>query len=172
MADNKHILFGRITKIHGYEGAVTVKVEKIFSDNIPEMESIFLEVDGKAVPFFIYRNENSGQDNIKLKFEGYDTIEKIREFIGCRVFISTGQQNEIVTNEIQDLKGFMVFSQTSQFIGNISEVIKSPGQWLLNIISDSGKELLIPYHEELIIELKPDQKKLIMEIAKGLTDIN
>jgi 16S rRNA processing protein RimM len=172
MAYNTHILLGSIIKVHGCEGAVTVKLEKIFSDKIPEMESIFLEVDGKAVPFFIYQHENYGSDKINMKFDGYDTIEKVREFVGCRVFFTTCQQNEKVAEVIENLKGFNVFSQTNQFIGIISEVIKNPGQWLLKIISDSNKEILIPYHEELTIEFKSDEKILIIEIAEGLTDIN
>jgi len=38
MAYNCDILLGRISKVNGYEGAVTVKLEKIFSENIPQME--------------------------------------------------------------------------------------------------------------------------------------
>ena len=53
MAYNSDILLGRITKVSGYEGAVTVRLEKIFFENIPQMESVFLEIEGRQVPFFI-----------------------------------------------------------------------------------------------------------------------
>ena len=53
MAYNANILLGRILKIQGYDGTITVKLEKDFIDNIPEMESVFLEIEGKPVPFFI-----------------------------------------------------------------------------------------------------------------------
>ena len=55
MAYKNDILLGRITKVSGYEGAVTVKLEKIFTENIPQMESVFLEIEGRPVPFFISR---------------------------------------------------------------------------------------------------------------------
>ena len=85
MAYNSNILLGRITKVSGYEGAVTVKLEKIFSENIPQMESVFLEIEGRPVPFFISDSEYSGADILKLQFEGYDSIEKVSEFMvaGC-----------------------------------------------------------------------------------------
>ena len=83
-------LLGRIVKIHGCEGAVTVKIEKIFSDNIPEMESVFLEIDGRRVPFFIEHYQNYGHENILFWFEDYKSVEKVTEFIGCKVYILTG----------------------------------------------------------------------------------
>ena len=76
MAYKSNILLGRITKVSGYEGAVTVKLEKIFTENIPQMESVFLEIEGRPVPFFISDSEYSGADILKLRFEGYDSIEK------------------------------------------------------------------------------------------------
>jgi ribosomal protein L35AE/L33A len=51
MAYKKHILLGKITKVHGFEGAVTIRLERSFSDNILKMESVFIETDGRPVPF-------------------------------------------------------------------------------------------------------------------------
>jgi hypothetical protein len=56
-----NILLGRIIKIIGYEGAVAVKLENIFTENIPQMESVFIEIEGKPVPFFISGSEYLGQ---------------------------------------------------------------------------------------------------------------
>ena len=76
MAYKSNILLGRITKVSGYEGAVAVKLEKIFTENIPQMESVFLEIEGRPVPFFISDIEYSGADILKLSFEGYDSLKK------------------------------------------------------------------------------------------------
>ena len=90
MAYRNEILLGRITKVSGYEGAVTVKLERFFSEKLPHMESVFLEIEGRPVPFFIAASEYSGADILKLKFEGYNSSEKVNEFVGCRVFLTTG----------------------------------------------------------------------------------
>ncbi len=60
MAYNANILLGRISKVHGFEGAVTVKLEKNLIENIPDMESVFLEIEGKPVPFFIEESDYPG----------------------------------------------------------------------------------------------------------------
>ena len=118
MAYNSNILLGRITKVSGYEGAVAVKLEKIFTENIPQMESVFLEIEGRPVPFFISDQEYSGADILKLSFEGYDSIEKISEFIGCRVFLTdetfdtAGQKADK-----QILTGYQVFIDDDKLVG-------------------------------------------------------
>ena len=172
MAYNSDILLGRITKVSGYEGVVTVKLEKIFSENIPQMESVFLEIEGRPVPFFISYSEYSGADILKLKFEGYGSIEKIREFTGCRVFLTTGIPVDNQIEDIQSLTGYKVIIQGDELLGSISEVIPNPGQWLLNIVSTKNKDILIPFHEHFIVSLDQEKKIIVMDVPEGLTEIN
>ncbi len=54
------------------------------------MESVFLEIEGRPVPFFISGYGIFGADILKLRFEGYDSDEKISEFVGCRIFLTFG----------------------------------------------------------------------------------
>jgi 16S rRNA processing protein RimM len=173
MAYKSNILLGRITKVSGYEGAVAVKVEKFFTENIPQMESVFLEIEGRPVPFFISGMEYSGADILKLWFEGYDSTEKISEFIGCRIFL---------TNEIEDGKnqrpdnqlliGYQVYTGESVLLGPISDIISNNGQWLLNIVYLNKKNVLIPFHEDFIIRIDKRKKVVVMDIPEGLLEIN
>jgi 16S rRNA processing protein RimM len=172
MAYHSEILLGRITKVSGYEGAVTVKIEKIFSENIPQMESVFLEIEGRPVPFFISGSEYSGADILKLKFEGYDSNEKVAEFPGCRVFLTTHHQSVNQADDIPDFTGYEVFIQGDRLIGSIKEVIPNPSQWLLNIISPDNKEILVPFHEHFIVSIDNKRRIIIMDIPEGLTEIN
>jgi 16S rRNA processing protein RimM len=171
MAYNFNILLGRIAKISGYEGAVTVKLEKIFSENIPHMESVFLEIEGRPVPFFVSEYEYSGADILKLKFEDFESIEKVTEFTGCRVFLTSSEKSIETENEIQNFDGFNVFDQDNLLLGVIREILPNPGQLLLSISSPQNKEILIPFHEHLILSISRSKKIIVMNIPEGLTDI-
>jgi 16S rRNA processing protein RimM len=172
MAYKCDILLGRITKISGYEGAVAVRLEKIFTENIPQMESVFLEIEGRPVPFFISSLEYHDTDILKLLFEGYDTNEKISEFIGCRVFLTSGLLKDSPANDDKNLIGFRVFVQEDKLLGSISEVLPNNGQWLVSVISINNKEILIPFHEDFIISIDKKKKIVIMILPEGLIDIN
>lgn len=172
MAYNNDILLGQITKVNGFEGAVTVKLEKNFSENVPEMESVFLEIEGRPVPFFISDSEYSGANILKLKFEGYDSIEKVREFIGCKVFLTTGIPAKNDSDDIQSLIGYQVLIQGDELLGSINKVILNPGQLLLEVLSTENKEILIPFHEHFISSIDKKRKIIVMDIPEGLIEIN
>lgn len=172
MAYRCNILLGRITKISGFEGAVAIKLEKSFIDNIPEMESVFLEVEGRPVPFFISGMEYSGADILKLRFEGYNTSEKISEFTGCRVFLTSVSNTENRKEDNPNLIGYRVFVQEEKVLGSISKVLPNSGQWLINVVSLNGKNILIPFHEDFIISIDKKKQIIVMDIPEGLIDIN
>jgi 16S rRNA processing protein RimM len=172
MAYKSDILLGRITKLSGYEGAVAVRLEKIFTEEMPEMESVFLEIEGKLVPFLISDIEYSGADILKLKFEGYDTIEKTSEFVGARMFLTTKVPLQDKSVTFQEFNGFQVFNQENKLIGEISGVIPNPGQLLFSIISGDNNEILIPFHEHFILSVNRRKKVIVMNLPEGLLDIN
>ena len=172
MAYTSDILLGRITKISGYEGAVTVKLEKTFTEDIPHLESVFPEIDGRPVPFFISGSEYSGADILKLSFEGYESVEKVSEFIGCRIFLTSGRSERPQIDEIRNLTGYVVLDQDDSLIGTITDIIQNPGQWLLSIVSTTKREILIPFHDDFIVSIDDNKKIIVMEIPDGLTDIN
>ena len=166
------ILLGRITKVSGYEGAVAIKLEKSFIDNIPEMESVFLEVEGRPVPFFISGMDYTGADILKLRFEGYNTGEKISEFTGCRVFLTSVSNSKRREEDNPDMIGYLVYVQDNKLLGSISEVLPNSGQWLINVVSLNRKNILIPFHEDFIVSIDKKKQIIVMDIPEGLIDIN
>ncbi len=166
------ILLGCIKKIHGHEGTVAVKLEKTITEKIPEMKSVFLEIEGKPVPFFISESEFKGGDIMKIRLEGYDTFEKISEFTGCRVFQDSGLKKPELTSNPINIKGFKVKLHDNSLAGTVIEVIENPGQWLIKVEKEEGKELLIPFHEDLIIQIDWKKKIIFMDLPEGLTEIN
>ena len=172
MAYKKHILLGKITKVHGYEGAVIIRLERNFSDNIPELESVFIEIDGRPVPFFIDYSDQPDNYTLRIKFAEYDSTEKVKEFVGCKVFLTESSDSEIPVEDPNTLINFHVLSEDDILIGEIVEIIKNPGQLLLNIKTGSGKEILIPLHEDLIIEINIKSKIIRMIIPAGISEIN
>jgi 16S rRNA processing protein RimM len=173
VAYNKGILLGRITKVHGFDGSVNVRLERTYIENIPEMESLFLEIEGRAVPFFISSIDYAGADILKIKFEDYNSFEKIKEFQGCKVFLTDGEDDKTLPDiDISRLEGTRVFLPDNRFIGVIREVIVNPLQLILVVINDSDKEILIPYHEDFIVEKDEQEKRITMNLPNGLTEIN
>ncbi|MFZ0281683.1 MAG: ribosome maturation factor RimM [Bacteroidales bacterium] len=172
MTYKNQILLGRITRIHGYDGTVAIRLEKAFTNNIPEMESVFIESDGRPVPFFISEWEYQGGDILKLRLEGYNTIEKVSEFNGCLVFLTSSSGIDTSVQKDESISGFKVLLKDESIIGTINDIIQNPGQNLLRIVTPENKEILIPFHEDFIIKVDEKMKTITMDLPDGLTGLN
>ncbi len=172
MAYTCKILLGRITKASGYEGAVTVKLERSFIGKIPEMESVFLEIDGRPVPFFITGLEYPGDDSLRISFRYYESADSVIAFKGCRVFLTSGEENSDTDESLAELAGYTVYDEKNNVAGVIEKVIQNPGQVLLSIKSPAGREILVPLHEDLVVKFDRAERKLVIKIPEGLTEIN
>lgn len=172
MAYKANILLGQIIKTHGFEGVVTVKLEKSFIENIPEMESVFLIIEGKPVPFLISSSEYPGGDILWLSFDGYNSIHKIREFTQTSVFLTSKKSTDKQQEDLALFKEYKVLSADDREIGIISDLIENPGQILLIITTREGKETLIPFHPDLIIKTDRRKKIIKMDLPEGLIDLN
>lgn len=172
MAYNAGILLGKIIKSYGFDGTLTVKLEKVFEGKIPEMESVFLETEGKPVPFLVSSYEIAGNTLIRINFEGYNSLEQVNEFIGCKLFLTSSVKPYDDGNDLNRLTGYQVRTNENDLVGTISETIENPGQILLNIQTSRNKKILIPFHEDFILRIDNKKKIITMDLPEGLTEIN
>lgn len=172
MTYNNQILLGRITKISGYEGFVSVRLERTFIENISELESVFIVIEGKPVPFIISSFEYPGGDTLKIRFSGYEKDTKVAEFNGCEVFLTTLGENTQQTDLPGSFIGYEVLTGDKEHLGIISDIIQNPAQYLISVITPDKKEILIPLHGDLIKKINKRGRKIILELPEGLIDIN
>ena len=171
MPYNAGILLGRIQKVQGYDGTLTVKLDRDFTEDISDMESVFIEYEGKPVPFFISSMEDEGGDILKLRLEGYDSYDKASMFAGCRISMTSGTRRE-EEDANSGITGFTVILSDLSIVGVIEEVIQNPGQDLLRILSPEKKEILVPLHSDLITGIDKKKRTISMDLPEGLIEIN
>jgi len=172
MAYPAGILLGKIIKSYGFNGTVTVNLEKVFDGKIPEMESVFLETEGKAVPFLVSSCEIIDNTLIRITFDGYNSLEQISEFIGCRLYLTSSVKPENSGNDLNRLTGYQVRTIENDIVGTISEIIENPGQILLDILTSRDKKILIPLHQDFIVRIDNKKKIITMDLPEGLLEIN
>ena len=172
MAYTTGILLGSVTKVSGFGGTVSVRLERTLTENIPLTESVFLEIEGRPVPFFISSSEYSGAGTLKLKFDRCNSDEQAEEFIGAKVWLTGAPEHGKKSREVKSFEGFNVYDQNDQLVGCITEVIPNPAQLLLRIKSPENREVLVPLHENLIIGIDKRKKEIIMDIPEGLIELN
>jgi len=173
MKKDDHYLAGSLLKTSGIKGEVLLKFNNDCPEEIQKLESIFIDVDNKLVPFFIEKIKSKSSSTAVVNFEGIDSEEKSEEFIGLDFYISYKQVNElnISSDEFIDVAGYKVKDQNSKLIGEVIEYIDIAKNPLLNVKTQSG-EILIPAKDELIIEVDDDLQEIKIIIPEGLLDLD
>lgn len=173
MKKDDHYLLGSLLKTTGIKGEIILKFNNDYSKGIQKLESIFIDVDNKLVPFFIEEIKMKSSTTAVVKFEGLDEEEKAAEFIGSEFYTSFDKLKALQINadENLDIIGYKIIDQDKKYIGKVIEFIDIPENPLLNVKTEEG-EFLIPAKDELIIEVDDDLKEIQINIAEGMFDLD
>ena len=163
---------GTISKTRGAAGSIVLKLDNNISERFYEIESVFLEIEGLLVPFFINIAELLDQKNILLNFDSVKTENQCKDLIGCKVY--TEFSDVIIpdkkTSQYNYLIGFTLWDQKYGNVGKITDILFYPGNPVFHVKQDQ-KEIFVPLHEDLIIEIDSHKKLIKVNMPEGLLEI-
>jgi 16S rRNA processing protein RimM len=163
---------GYVKKTHGVKGELQIYYQEGIEDILDELEYMFFEYEGLLVPFFIESIFSSGSTAAIILFKTLTSKEKATQFAGCKLFIENEWLSEIETQfSPQLLKGYTISDSKKGIIGEITEIEDFGGNIVFTVIS-KNKEILIPFHEELLVKFNPKRKNIILNCPDGLIDLN
>ncbi len=170
---NDCVEIGFISKTHGVQGQLVVKLSHLSFDDIIEMELVFILIDGLPVPFFIEEFSERLPDSIILKLEDIHSEQEARKLTSYPVYTEKKFLTNIKSAEILHIDqfiGFSVIDKKSGKIGTLQSVIQNTNNPLLSII-DGKKEILIPLQEEFILDIDVDKNEILVDCPDGLLDM-
>jgi 16S rRNA processing protein RimM len=173
MIRNNHRLIGTIAKVHGYKGEYLLVAETSIDEEIEKRESVFVEIDGLLIPFFISKARITGDSTAIIGFDDIDSKEKAEEFVGCRVFVPRkGKELEEEEDYSSDLLiGYTVIDKKAGVIGSIEEILDL-NQNILFRIGKGDNEILIPVVDQFIAKVSHKKKEITLSLPDGLLTIN
>lgn len=172
MRSDELIFLGKIIKSQGFDGALMVALEGNHSEDIEDLESVFVEVDGIPVPFFIASSSLSGR-LFSVRFDDYESKDKVIEFIGCKLFADSAFAGKISSPPAPiHITGYRLFSRDMELIGLISRILSYPMQLMLQVEGESGVEILVPFHNDWLIKIDKKSSIVVMDLPEGILSVN
>ncbi|MBM3419977.1 MAG: hypothetical protein FJY11_02465 [Bacteroidetes bacterium] len=162
---------GRIAKTYGFRGDVLIRLAERITDDFDTIESLFLLVEGRAVPFIIESVVSQGNRTLIVKFRWYDSPESMAEFAGCPVLMIKAEADLPAFSDHRMLEGFTLYDEDGTVRGIITSIALTKHQWLATVDSPSGKSFLVPVHEDLVRGVDVQERTLIIEIPDGLENL-
>jgi len=160
---------GYISKTHGLKGEVTaVFTEPIELDTV---ESVFIELEGSLVPYFIHSFSDRG-DKAFIKFDDVNTPEQAAALKGSTLFLNKSVRPSLKRGEFynDEVVGFSVDDETLGTLGPVKQVIESGLNRLLEV-DHQGKEVLIPINSPFIKSVNKSKKLIKVHLPEGFLSI-
>lgn len=112
---------------------------------------------------------------IRVSFDGIEDPNIAEMMVGCHCLVRksllSGRSNAKpdISTEVGSLVGWDLYDG-DMHIGRIAEVEMRPSQPLL-VVSSNEADALIPFAEELLVEVDDADRKVYMDLPRGLLDL-
>lgn len=172
MTQDSCYLLGYIVRTHGTSGNVVMFLDVDYPEDYEELDSVYVEIKGELVPYFISKFNLQKQSNAIVTFEDVDTIEKAQALVGSSLYLSLDDLQELGEEEFyyHEIKGFTVVDARDGVLGIVKEVYALNGQDLI-AMGYKGVEVLIPTSEEIVSKADKEKKELYVNLPEGLLEV-
>lgn len=171
MTKEESFYIGYITKTKGLKGELQLYFE--FEDYQDlDLDVIFLELNGKMVPFFVASHKLYENSTGLFYFDDVDHVDKAQPLVKKKAYLPLSKKPEREDDEFYytDLKGFIAVDETLGELGEIIEVNEYPQQFVATV-TYQNKEILFPLNEDFIVEIDDEENILTLDLPEGLLDI-
>ncbi len=162
---------GKLVAVFGLQGELVLQHRLGKKTALKGLKTIFIEERGEEMlPWFIESTRVKTDTEIYVKLEGLDTKEAARRVVQKEVWLAQADFEQFAGRSAPiSMVGFRLFDGAVD-LGEILEVIEQPHQVLCRI-DLSGKEALVPIHEQTLRKVDPKKREVHVELPEGLLDV-
>lgn len=160
---------GQIVNSYGLKGQMKIVP---FTDDITrysDLKTIYIEIN-KQLKEYKIEQVKYHKNNVLIKLEGIDDINDTEQFKNC--FVKVDRRNAVKlpkdTYFIVDLIGLEVFTEENVLLGKIVDVFPTGSNDVYVVKDELGKQILLPAISEVIKNVDIPNKKMIVNLIKGL----
>jgi 16S rRNA processing protein RimM len=162
---------GYVSKVHGLKGEIQAFLDVDMPENYKKLESVFVDIDNKLIPFFIERI-GVAENKAVIKFEEVDTIEAAENLKNKRLYLPLNKLPKLGQEQFyyHDIIGYSVIDQAEGVLGEIVTIYNLPHQDLI-AMQYNNKEVLIPIIDDIVKSVDHEQKEVKVFLPDGLLQI-
>ena len=156
---------GEFIKLFSFKGEIILYSDSTIS-LIENLDTIFIDIDGAFVPFQIKKSKSHKKNIFRLLLEGISSESEAKDLLKKSAYINKLENQDNINNIVDN---FNVYNN-NEYLGIVISTINKTGQTIIEV-KMKEKIVLIPFVEELIVEINYDLKKIDMILPDGLLDI-
>ena len=165
----QYLEIGQIVNTFGIKGQVKVVP---FTDNVErfeELKKVYI-VNKKQRLEVEIENVKYHKNMVLLKFKGLEKIEDVEIYKNYYIEIDRKDGKPLEEGEyyIVDLIGLDVYSDEGTHLGKVDDIYNTGSNDIYVVKDELGKQILLPYIDEVVKEINLESHKIIVHLIEGL----
>lgn len=176
--DAKWIVIGEVVSTQGNKGEIKLIAHTEFPERFYEMDLVHLFEGDSVEPYAVYEIEDTRdhQGSIILKLKGIDSISDAEQLRKMLIKIRQDELKPLPPGRhyIFELIGLECKTNSGEKLGILTDVLQTGANDVYVIKPHAGvtklKEILIPVIPQVVLEIKPEEGYILVELLDGLLD--
>jgi 16S rRNA processing protein RimM len=168
------IVIARTVKAFGIRGEVAAEILTDFPERFADVEGVTLRRGDERREATLERHRFH-KGRVLLKFAGVDTMSDAELLAGFDVVVAADELHELPEGEDLyydfDLIGCEVVTASGEAVGAVESVMRTGAQELLSERRPNGREALVPFVDEICVEVDVAAKRIVVDLPEGLLDL-
>lgn len=163
---------GKIVKKHSFKGEVVIKLDTDEPELYRNMESVFVDLGGNLVPFFIEKSSLSKRTMLRVKFEDLNTEEEADSIMKSGIYLPIDLLPKLEGDKFyfHEVIGFKIVDVNFGEVGTLVNINDSAAQPLFEI-ERGDQEVFIPMIDDFIKKVDRENNQIQVETPEGLIDL-
>ena len=172
MKKEECFFLGKIVKKYSFKGEVLAKLDTDEPELYDGLESVFIDLKGNLVPFFIEHAQLHKSELLRIQFEDVVTEEDADALLKSDLYLPLSFLPKLADDKFyfHEIIGFSVIDENFGEVGEITGVNDTTAQALFEIDRD-GTEILIPINDHFIKKVDKVNKTILVDTPEGLIDL-
>lgn len=163
---------GRIVNTHGIRGELKVLRISDFDDRFKKGNVLYIEAPGGELEEVTVASHRIHKGFDLVTFKEFGNINEVEKYKGSFLKIPKTMLEELPENEFyyHEIIGCSVYLADGSELGQVKEIL-SPGAndvWVIK--QQKGKDILIPYIEDVVKKIDIEGNRIEIEPLEGLLD--
>lgn len=170
------IAIGHYNKPHGVAGEISATID-VDLEVLQQLSCLVSDMDGIFVPFYVNACRPKSSETFLLTIDGFNSEQEVSRLVNRDIFAlkrEFQQESEDADADGYPLDFFIGFDlqdSDGTRVGTITDVDEQTENAIF-IISRDDEEIMVPASDDLIVEFDLDKKLMVMDLPKGLLDLN
>lgn len=163
------LVIGKLTHTHGVRGEILMLVWTDFPERLVPGVRVYIGPGKEPLELVSRRSHAKG---LLVSFRGYESPQSAARLTNQLVHVKASDRPPLPPGEYyhHQLLGLTVIDDTGKELGLLEQILTTGANDVYLVRSPSGKEILLPAIESVILEIDLHERQMKVHLLPGLMD--